>query len=236
MNKSLLLLILLLVIGGGLYLLNSKKPQEEIFTCTMDALICPDGSGVGRTGLECKFNACEYTGPYVGTLMEEDGGYGLLMPHPDGGGDVNYVLPLEIKVTNALKDMVGKKVSVTGSFIEGNLLQVENVEEMQMDTQTSASIKIDETKTINGLKITLNGVPGDYRCPKDVQCIQAGAITANITLESSTKKETKNMASDEVPMSFENYKISIIGVAPDLISTVPVNPKSYVVTFKVEKP
>lgn len=35
---------------------NTQKP-EEVF-CTMDAKICPDGSGVGRVGPNCEFAPC----------------------------------------------------------------------------------------------------------------------------------------------------------------------------------
>ncbi len=36
----------------------SRNPVEEGVPCTMDAKICPDGSGVGREGPNCEFPDC----------------------------------------------------------------------------------------------------------------------------------------------------------------------------------
>ncbi len=234
-KNSLLLLILLIAIGTGLYFLNGEKPQdEEGFACTMDALICPDGTGVGREGPQCTFTACTSTGPFIGELRQNENGFQLIMSSPEGvPQEVSYVMPLEIKVSNVLGTLVGKNVVVNGVFKEGNTLVVENIEESKDSDVTVGNVKIGETKFINGVKITLNSVPGDYRCPIDVQCIEAGAITANVTLQSDTDKETRNIASDEVPASFDSFKISIVGVEPPVYAGKVVDPNSYMVTFKV---
>lgn len=94
-------------------------------------------------------------------------------------------------------------------------------------------VEVGKTVFINGVRITLNRVVQDSRCPIDVQCIQAGAITANVTFWSDTDSETRNMASDEVPLAFDSYRISIINIAPPRMSGREVDPKSYVLTFKV---
>ncbi|MBY0539362.1 hypothetical protein K2P56_02930 [Patescibacteria group bacterium] len=61
---------ILIVIGGiaGLIavyvflvpMLQNSNPQAEgdMIACTMDAKICPDGTGVGRVGPNCEFPAC----------------------------------------------------------------------------------------------------------------------------------------------------------------------------------
>lgn len=38
-----------------------EEETEQVF-CTMDAMMCPDGSYVGRTGPKCEFAACPATG------------------------------------------------------------------------------------------------------------------------------------------------------------------------------
>ncbi|MFA6257350.1 MAG: hypothetical protein WCT29_03545 [Candidatus Paceibacterota bacterium] len=64
MKKSFAILLVLLVIAGSYYLIFFKQaaaPEPELdepYACTMDALICPDGSAVGRTGPKCEFAAC----------------------------------------------------------------------------------------------------------------------------------------------------------------------------------
>lgn len=59
------ILIGILVLGGvagGAYLLGQQSyksqssPNQQ--ACTKEAKICPDGSGVGRTGPNCEFAAC----------------------------------------------------------------------------------------------------------------------------------------------------------------------------------
>ncbi len=97
-----------------------------------------------------------------------------------------------------------------------------------------AELKVGQALVINGLLVVFNGVVADNRCPKDVNCIEAGAITANVTLTKGSDTKTFNMPSDEVPHQFVGYKISIVEINPPLYSTVQPDPKGYLVTFKVE--
>jgi hypothetical protein len=96
------------------------------------------------------------------------------------------------------------------------------------------ALKVGETKTGAGLTVKLNSVPNDYRCATDVQCIEAGAIVANVTLAAGDETLTRNVPSDEVPIQFAGYAISIIKIEPPLLSTRPTAQSEYVVTFKVE--
>ena len=34
------------------------EPGDDAVICTMDAMICPDGTAVGRTGPNCEFSPC----------------------------------------------------------------------------------------------------------------------------------------------------------------------------------
>ncbi|MBP6855062.1 MAG: hypothetical protein KBD26_01405 [Candidatus Pacebacteria bacterium] len=85
-----------------------------------------------------------------------------------------------------------------------------------------------------GLTVTFNALVNDYRCPVDVQCIEAGAINTNITLKDSEGEVTANYSSDGVPYSFNGYEISIVGVSPDVYSEKFIDPTSYVVTFNIK--
>ncbi len=40
------------------YVAPTIAPVQEGVACTMDALLCPDGSYVGRSGPNCEFTAC----------------------------------------------------------------------------------------------------------------------------------------------------------------------------------
>lgn len=58
--KSLFLGILfIIVLGfGGLVYRNAVEHPTQPITCPLDALVCPDGTSVSRTGSSCTFSAC----------------------------------------------------------------------------------------------------------------------------------------------------------------------------------
>ena len=235
--KKIILIIFALVIVGGLiaFAVTKKFPEEnQGIACTAEALMCPDGSGVGRTGAECKFAPCpDSAEPYIGKLLQNGGDFFLVVAASENSPfEVNYALPLRFRISNAVQDLVDKQVVVRGKFIEGATLEVET---MELSTEgNEVTVGVGETKFMNGVKITLHGVVQDSRCPVDVVCIQAGAITARVTLKSDTDTETFNMPSDEVPHPFDSYKVSIVNVNPPRVSTHETEPASYKVTFKVE--
>lgn len=96
------------------------------------------------------------------------------------------------------------------------------------------SLAVGETVRFSNLSLTFNEFIADYRCPIDVQCIQAGAVVANITLIAPEEELTLNKPSDEVPLEFAGYRISIVNTNPPALSTKVIEQKDYVVTFLVE--
>ena len=71
MKKILISLLILIIFVLGLVFLLDKKDtilpddDEQVF-CTQEALMCPDGSYVGRSGPKCEFSPC----PSVENLEE----------------------------------------------------------------------------------------------------------------------------------------------------------------------
>ncbi len=57
-NYVFVILIALSLIGGLILFMQSRENGENGIACRMDALICPDGSSVGRTGPNCTFAPC----------------------------------------------------------------------------------------------------------------------------------------------------------------------------------
>jgi hypothetical protein len=51
----LILIILGLAVGLAYYFKFEVKNERA---CTLEAMICPDGSAVGRTGPNCEFSPC----------------------------------------------------------------------------------------------------------------------------------------------------------------------------------
>ncbi len=101
-------------------------------------------------------------------------------------------------------------------------------------TEASDNLKVGQTLLINGVNITLNKIVSDNRCPADVTCIVAGAVTANVTLQSDTNKDTKDIQSDDKGMAFDSFLVSITKVSPSPISTEKTTSSDYILTFKVE--
>lgn len=221
--------------GCGVSLPPPSRPTPEGgggVVCTMEALQCPDGSYVGRQGPQCAFAACPDQASHTGVLRQSPAGFDLLVAAPDGGGqEVSYAMPLTITVSDVLSRIVGKKVQVFGSFSAGNTLLVDHLEELAESDPTLGETGVGQAAFVNGVKITVNGVVEDSRCPESVQCIWAGRVTANVTLQSDTDKETIDLASDKT-LPFDSYQVSLEKVMPPRGTQKP-EPREYVLTFKV---
>lgn len=79
-------LIILIGIGGFLYRSVTEQPKGPI-ACTMDAKICPDGTGLGRSGPSCSFPVCPPPNidlPIVGIVFALPEGYTpTTLPDPE---------------------------------------------------------------------------------------------------------------------------------------------------------
>jgi len=246
-NKGTYIVLAFAVIAGLLYgawrLMSYSITQdlggsdEDMVFCTQEALQCPDGSYVGRSGAQCAFAPCPDQTSFTGTLQQSADGFALIIASPENGGvgEVAYRMPLVLKVSNVLGQLVGRKVRVYGSFTEGATLAVDHLEELKGDAgdPTLGEVGVGKAVFINGVRVTLDKIVQDSRCPVDVQCIQAGWVTARVTLQSTTDKETRDMRSDAGDVAFDSYQVSIESVQPVPISSATPDPTSYLVTFRV---
>lgn len=86
--------------------------------------------------------------------------------------------------------------------------------------------------------VTFNGITQDSRCPRDVVCVRAGSVTAEIEALASdgwpnTLKLT--IGDDGSPTAqFRSYFITATAVHPYPISTTAIDPKEYEVTLIVQ--
>lgn len=95
------------------------------------------------------------------------------------------------------------------------------------------TLRVGQTGAAAGLTVTFNELTNDYRCPVDVNCIQAGAVVANITLDDGAEQITFNKPSDEVPTWWRGYEMSIVSITPEARSSVVIEQSAYQVTFLV---
>lgn len=103
-------------------------------------------------------------------------------------------------------------------------------------TATSGTITlgVGQTTQVGDLKLTLNSFVQDNRCPTDVRCIEAGAVTVNVTATQPGQTVTQNFASDEAPHAYGKYKVSITDIKPARKSTEEITSKQYRITFHIE--
>ncbi len=72
-----LILVILILIGTGFYIAKSQMANSGTIACTMEAMLCPDGSYVGRTGPKCEFSPC----PTI-TITNDSGITGIVILGP----------------------------------------------------------------------------------------------------------------------------------------------------------
>ncbi len=237
MKRYLAILAAAIIVAGGAYYWNIQSdtpPQnnEDSVACTQEALLCPDGSYVGRQGAACAFASCPNADPFTGRLEQRQGEFRLIMESPEKNQqEVSYALPLAVKISNVLGQLVGKKVKAFGAFGEGNLFQVDRLE--AHGDITLGELAVGETKFINGVLLTLKKITQDNRCPVDVQCVHAGWVAAVVALKSDTDASTETIESNQPPISLDTFLISIDDVKPDKVSFREINSKDYLLTFKV---
>ena len=99
--------------------------------------------------------------------------------------------------------------------------------ETQSDTATLNQRIFD-----NDVHITPLAVVEDSRCPKDVQCIQAGTVRITVKLEDAAHTQTVTAVLGS-PISFGNKHVTLMSVTPDKNSKVAIKPSDYHFTFSV---
>ena len=137
---------------------------------------------------------------------------------------------------------VGKILTVEGAYQEGRTFAVTSLRSADgsIDDGKTSGVNVGVTLAlgagdfIGGVNVTLNKIVSDSRCPIDVQCIQAGNVTANITLISDTDKETIEMDST-TPHMFGSYRVTMVNVLPVRKSGANLSPANYRITFTVDK-
>ncbi len=81
--------VVLLVGGFFAYQISVKEEQAgqqpQQVVCTQDAMVCPDGSYVGRTGQNCEFSACPSSTIVGQTYTNNQYGFSLQMPNSWAG-------------------------------------------------------------------------------------------------------------------------------------------------------
>lgn len=116
----------------------------------------------------------------------------------------------DVEIVATTTDMVPVKVTVK----PGN------------SSLTSYNIRIGQRVLINGVYVTPVKVSYDSRCPKDVQCIQAGSVDVGMLFESGKLSQNVIVTSGK-PFLFAGKTITIVGVTPAKVSTKKILESEY---------
>jgi hypothetical protein len=105
----------------------------------------------------------------------------------------------------------------------------------------SFPLRIGEAATVEDAEITVTfrEVSSDSRCPKDVNCIQAGEAIVLLAVDSKTGQsgilELAVPPGGESPaVTFEGVRVTIVRLEPEPESTKSIDPADYVATVRVE--
>ena len=120
--KGLFLGILVIIIlgFGGLVYRNAVEHPNQPIACPMDALMCPDGIAVARTGSSCTFPACpppNVTLANIGIAFAIPGGF-TATELPDTGMSANYGLSMvstTVSSTTAANIMIRQYIIAASS-------------------------------------------------------------------------------------------------------------------------
>ncbi len=96
------------------------------------------------------------------------------------------------------------------------------------------TLALGQTAKVGEVKITLNSITEDSRCPADVVCIQAGRVVANVTIANSLYFVIKNISSMGPAALFDSSAVSITSVLPLRQSGKEILQSAYRITFHVE--
>jgi hypothetical protein len=98
-------------------------------------------------------------------------------------------------------------------------------------SEKEQSVKLNESMTFEGLTLTPRSVSSDSRCPKDVQCIQAGNVVVKVEAVSEEGSETFEITSVGNPVLFGRYYIELKNVMPEKVSDKAIAATEYALTF-----
>jgi hypothetical protein len=200
----------------------SSEPAPQPVVCAADALICPDGSGVGRTGPKCAFAPCPGT-EISGTLKKDEEGFFI------------ENLGSTIRMTFGAEDLIlpfyGKVVRVLGAYAEGNIFDATTIEKYDAARGT---LSMGQSKIINGVSVTLLSVE-DSRCPSDVECVQPDNFTAYLRAQNDSGEAAITLSYEDGEESFDGHVIKLVDADPATFkSTETLTQEHYQVTVTVK--
>lgn len=107
-----------------------------------------------------------------------------------------------------------------------------------VDLDEEFTLKVGETASFgSGARLTMDSVVTDSRCPLDVDCVWEGNAEVRLSYLSPDHPPVRFILNTSGSMrtdtTIQSYSISLLALAPQRKSTVPVMQKEYIATLKV---
>lgn len=172
MKTKILIISLGLIIIIGAFLISNKTSYYDVQSignsnnigCSEEAMQCPDGSYVGRSGPNCEFQACPMP-VVIGGAPGDNGGI--------------YACTMDAKMCPD-----GSYVGRTGPKCEFQACPSSGASGTVLAGKPNHAIG--ESLEYNGITITPISIKEDSRCRDGVQCIWAGRLIVKVRLENTT--------------------------------------------------
>ncbi len=100
-----------------------------------------------------------------------------------------------------------------------------------VETSTTLTLSLGERGQAGEFYIVLDKILEDSRCPKDVQCIQAGTVRVSSSIQGTSTLELKLGETSTT----ESMKVTLVSVEPVRVSTATLNSTDYRFVLLVEK-
>jgi hypothetical protein len=104
---------------------------------------------------------------------------------------------------------------------------------------TSVSVKIGTEKAAGraNIRVKFLEMIEDSRCPRDVQCIQAGNARVRVRVSRNGRAETLvlNTSMRSEPAVFAGYRFELTALTPEPGSNIRINRNGYVAPISVKK-
>jgi|GEM_PF-6070063 len=97
------------------------------------------------------------------------------------------------------------------------------------------TLSIGESYDTEGLSIKLIDIPQDDRCPVEVECIQAGAVTADLEVEVEDRTQVISIKSGAGERQVGEYYITLVDVKPEAKEGVTISIGDYKLLFYITK-
>ena len=110
-------IIIIILVSTFVWLMTLPRTTEAPMGCTMDALMCPDGSAVGRTGPNCEFAPCPEVVPGSPTVGDDNGNGVVETPTPPLEGDFLPPPEYERPYDGAVACTMDAKMCADGTYV-----------------------------------------------------------------------------------------------------------------------